>query len=79
MEETVLSHSVELGEDHPQGVTIKTAAKMTNKFSVSIPNLIFQRFYVYDSGLIICDEVFQGSRFIRSNREINLENDVATF
>ena len=55
MEETVLSHSVELGEDHPQGVTIKTAAKMTNKFSVSIPNLIFQRFYVYDSGLIICD------------------------
>lgn len=42
---------------------------IAHKFVVH-DDYIFQRFYIFKNGLIVCDEVSNGQRTIRSNRPL---------
>lgn len=74
MEETNLSNIIILDDSHPEAVSFEVHGKLVSKFVVQ-DTFIFQRFYIYDNGTVICDEVSQGERRIRMNREFTREGD----
>lgn len=74
MEETNLSNIIILDDTHPQGLSFKVPGKLISKFVVN-DSFIFQRFYTYDNGTVICDEVSQGGRRIRTNHEFTRDGD----
>lgn len=80
MDESQLKYTIELDENHPESINFQVPGTRINDFvNNDRAGGIFQHFYVYDTGIVICDEVSHGKRYIRSNRNFNLSNNVATF
>ncbi|MGY3718829.1 hypothetical protein ACWE42_25350 [Sutcliffiella cohnii] len=69
-EENLQYKIVKSDTDH-SGITIPgmTENDMVHKFVLQ-DDYIFQRFMIFKNGLIVCEEVSNGKRTFRSNRQI---------
>ena len=79
IKEQDLQYVVVSPKEHPQAYKLDKDANLMLKFVNSSDHLYFQRFYVFDDGTIVLDEVSQGKTTIKSNKEIVVDGDVIRF